>query len=110
MQRKYMEINNTNFKQEVEDYNGVVLVDFFAEWCGPCKMMLPVIAKVEEKYKDKEGVKVLKVDIDQAKEVAEKYNIMGVPTFMVFKGGNNVEEVSGVQSEEALIQLVEKNL
>jgi thioredoxin 1 len=105
-----MEINDQNFKQEVEDYNGIVLVDFFAEWCGPCKMMLPVVAKIEEKYKEKEGAKVLKVDIDQAKEVAERYNIMGVPTFMVFKDGKNIEEVSGVQSEEALIELIEKNL
>ena len=103
-----MELNDQNFKEEVEDFKGIVLVDFFATWCGPCKMMLPIIGDLEKDYKDKAGVKVFKLDTDQAKEVAGKYNIMGVPTFIIFKDGKNVEQVSGIQSKEALEELINK--
>lgn len=104
-----MELNDQNFKQEVEDFKGIVLVDFFAEWCGPCKMMLPIIGELEAEYKNNDEVKVGKLDTDQAKETAGKFEIMGVPTFMVFKEGKNVEQVSGIQSKEALEELINKH-
>jgi len=104
-----MQFTDQNFKQEVDDAKGVVLVDFFAEWCGPCKMMVPIIEELANEYKDK-GVKIGKLDIDENKEIAEKFNITGVPTFVLFKSGKIAEQKSGYCSKEDLEKMINKNL
>jgi len=104
-----MQLTNQNFKQEVEDNKGLVLVDFSALWCGPCKLMEPIIDELAEEYKDKD-ILISKLDIDEGAEVAEKYNVMSVPTFILFKGGEVVEQLTGYQSKEALEELINKNL
>jgi len=99
-------INSGEFKDEVLNSNDVVLIDFFAEWCGPCKMLSPI---VEELSKEMEGkAKVFKVDVDKSGDIAQKYGIMGVPTVIVFKNGTAVDKMVGFQPKEVLKSKVEQ--
>ena len=91
-----MILNNDNFENEVLNYEGKVLVDFYADWCGPCKIMSPVIDKIAEEKS--ESVKVGKVNVDDNPELAEKYGIMSIPTIIIFKNGNPVKTFVGVTS------------
>ena len=102
-------LNSSNFEQEVLKSESPVLVDFWAEWCGPCKMMGPVL---ESLVKEMEGkpVKIAKCNVDENFELAEKYNIMSIPAFKIFKGGEVVEEWVGAQSLEGLKEKLEKYL
>ncbi len=93
---------DSNFEQEVLKEQGLVLVDFFAVWCGPCKMMAPIMDKLAEAYKGK--VKIGKLDVDENQQVGEKYGIQSIPTLIFFKNGELVDKVVGFQSEEALKQ------
>jgi thioredoxin 1 len=90
------------FKEAGKD-NKAVLIDFFATWCGPCKMIAPKLEEMSKKYP---GVIVVKVDVDEAQDIAEKYGIQAMPTFMVFKNGSKVGEMVGadVGKLEALFQ------
>lgn len=101
-----MKITSENFEKEVLNSEVPVLVDFFATWCGPCKMMSPVI---EELAKEMEGkAKVYKVDTDKEQELAIKYGIMSIPTFIVFKNGEVSNIVVGMRDKEELIKLLNK--
>lgn len=94
------EFNVENFEEEVLKAEGTVLVDFFADWCGPCKMMSPIIEQISE-----EGIgnlKVGKVNVDDNGELAEKYNVMSIPTIVVFRGGMPVKGFVGVTSKEEI--------
>lgn len=104
-----MIFTNQNFKQEVEENKGLTLVDFFAEWCGPCKLMAPVIDELIEEYKGK-SVKIGKLNVDENKEIAEKYNIMGIPAIIIFKKGKVIEQLTGYQPKEMLKGLIDKNI
>jgi len=76
-------LDNSNFQSTLDEAKTPVLVDFFAEWCGPCQMAAPIIDKLAEDFKDK--MLIAKVDIDEAREVAMEYNVMSVPTVIIFK-------------------------
>ncbi|MCA4774958.1 thioredoxin [Wolbachia endosymbiont of Mansonella ozzardi] len=90
-------INDQNFKSEVTDYKGFVLVDFWAEWCGPCKSLMP---HVEQLAKDKKGkVKICKFNIDEGTEVPSKYGIQSIPTFVIFQNGKEVARKIGAISD-----------
>lgn len=93
-------INEQQFKTDVLDAKGVKLVDFFATWCGPCKMLAPVLEKLAPEFAGK--VDIYKVDIDQSQQLAAQYRVMSVPTLKVFKDGQVVETIVGLQSEGAL--------
>lgn len=101
-------INTNEFQTEVINNNGVVLVDFFATWCGPCKMVAPVLDALSTEMEGK--VTILKVDIDQSMELAQQYKIMSVPTMMVFKGGKAVETIMGFQPKESIKAKLEAHL
>lgn len=100
---------DSNFESEVLKSNAPVLVDFWAPWCGPCRMMGPI---VEELAKEMEGgkVKIGKVNVDENQTVAGQYNVMSIPTFLVFKDGKVVDQQVGGAAKEALKQLLEKHL
>lgn len=85
-----------------------VLVDFFAEWCGPCKVQSPILKEIAAEMGDK--VKVIKIDVDKNQQIASQYNIQGVPTLMLFKNGNTLWRQSGVSSKEELKHILKNNI
>ncbi|MFR2534389.1 MAG: thioredoxin [Clostridia bacterium] len=91
-------LTQANFEQEVLHSKVPVLVDFWATWCGPCKMMGPVVEQIEKEMGS--TVKIGKVNIDENTSLATKYNVMSIPTFMVFKDGKLVNSTVGVQDKE----------
>lgn len=96
--------DDTNFEAEVLGHTGTpVLVDFAATWCGPCKLLAPIVEKLADEFEGK--LKVGKVDIDQAPKVAAKYGIQSVPTVMVFEGGEKKASMVGVAKREKLVAL-----
>ncbi len=101
-------VTDSDFQAEVLDSKDVVLVDFFAEWCGPCQALMPILEELSGEMPS--GSKVVKVDVDQAPESSAKYGVMSIPTLKVFKEGKVVEETSGLQSKEALLAMVQKHL
>ena len=94
-------IDQTEFDNLVLNGKGVVLVDFFATWCGPCKALAPVLEEVAEQLKDKANI--YKVDIDQTQSLAQQYRVMSVPTMKIFKKGEVVEAIVGLQSKSVLL-------
>jgi thioredoxin 1 len=95
-------LNDQNFEAEALQAKKPVLVDFWAPWCGPCQMMGPVI---EELAKELEGKAIVaKLNVDENQATAEKYNVMSIPTFIIFKGGEIVEEISGAQTKAMLAE------
>ena len=99
-------INGNEFKDEVLNGNETVLVDFFATWCGPCKMLGPVVEELSTEMAGK--AKVYKVDVDKSPDIAGKYKITGVPTVMNFKNGAAVETMVGFQPKAVLKGKLEK--
>lgn len=93
------QFTDDNFDAEVTQAKGLVLVDFYAEWCGPCKMLGPII---EELASEQEGVKIGKVNVDDAPATAQKFGVMSIPTLIFFKDGEIVEQMVGMKSKEAL--------
>lgn len=100
-------VNTGNFRGAVEDNQGVVVVDFFATWCGPCKMLAPVFESVSEELNN---AKFVKVDIDESLELAQKFGISTVPTMMIFKDGKVVDKLVGFMPKESLKAKVEAHL
>lgn len=95
-----------NFEEEVLKSDVPVLVDMFATWCGPCKMMAPVVAQLAEEYE--ETVKVGKLDIDQNVDIVAQYKIMSVPTFLVIKDGEVKAKLIGAVSKEELVEAIDQ--
>ena len=93
-------INASEFKDLVLDSKGIVLVDFFATWCGPCKALAPTLEKLAPEFEGK--VNIYKVDIDKSQQLASQYRVMSVPTMKIFKDGEVVETIVGLQPESAL--------
>jgi len=93
-------LTDQNFKSEVLDSKVPVLVDFWAEWCGPCRMVAPVVEKIAKEYAGK--LKVGKVNVDDNSETPQKYGIQGIPTLILFKNGQVANQMVGFQSEDKL--------
>lgn len=104
-----MQIQTISTETTVEEFNkliaeGVVVVDFFATWCGPCKMLAPVLEEVSQQ---KESVRIIKVDVDAAPEIAAAYDVMSIPTLIKTIGGDAVTKVQGFMPAEGLIERLE---
>ena len=97
-------ITEQNFEEEVLKADKTVLIDFYADWCGPCKMMSPVIDEIAEEVG--ETVKVGKVNVDENMNLAQQFNIMSIPTIMVFKNGNVAKTFIGVTSKDEILSAV----
>lgn len=102
-------LTNENFDQEVLKAKEVVLVDFWAPWCGPCRMLGPVIAELAEEWGGK-GVRVGKVNVDENSSLAQQYNVMSIPTLIFFKNGKVVNQMVGAQVKEKIEQELNKLL
>lgn len=96
-------VNSSNFSDEVLKSDKPVLVDFWAEWCGPCKMLSPVVDQVAA---ENPGIKVCKVNVDEAQDIAMQYGIMSIPTLIVFNGGKAVDQSVGVIPKAAIEELI----
>ncbi len=101
-------VNNENFNQEVMAAKTLVLADFYATWCGPCKMLAPVLEEIEKKYFGK--IKVLKIDVDKEEELAVKYGITSIPTVIFFKNGGVVTSFAGYKAASEIEKIIEKHV
>ena len=97
-------LNEKNFEEEVVKSEKTVLIDFWASWCGPCRMMSPVVDEIAVEMKD--SVKVCKINIDEEQNLAVKYNVMSIPTFVVLKNGKEVGRTVGVQDKQEIIKML----
>ncbi|NLI68735.1 MAG: thioredoxin [Bacilli bacterium] len=99
-------VTDQNFAEKTAE--GLVLVDFWAPWCGPCKMIAPVLDEIDAEMGDK--VKILKLNVDENQETAGKFGVMSIPTLLLMKDGNIVDQVIGFQPKEALVNVINRHL
>jgi len=103
-----MEMTDSNFQQEVLSSDRPVLVDFWAEWCGPCKMIAPIVEELAHEYDGK--LKVGKVDVDSNQQVSMQFGVRSIPTLLIFKSGKVVEQVIGAVPKRLLAEKIAKHL
>jgi thioredoxin 1 len=103
-----VEINTNNFENEVVNNQGITVVDFFADWCGPCRKLGPILEEVEQELSSR--VKFTKINTDNNIEMARKYQVSGLPTLMVFKNGEPAERMVGLMPKSSIITNIEKHI
>jgi thioredoxin 1 len=103
-----LQADDTNFEAEVVQASGVVLVDFSATWCGPCKRLEPLVHEIADDYDGR--LKVVKVDIDKAPTIAAKFAVMAVPTLIFFRDGEVVDQLSGLVAKRVIAERIDKVL
>lgn len=99
------DVTDQNFSDAIKE--GLVLADFWAPWCGPCKMIAPVLEELDDEMGDQ--VKIVKLDVDENQETASKFGVMSIPTLIVFKDGEQVDQIVGFQPKEALVNTLKKH-
>lgn len=102
------EATDTNFSTDVAAASGLTMIDFWAEWCGPCRMLGPTIEAVADEYEGK--VKVFKMNVDNNPETPTKFHIRGIPTVIFFKNGQPVDQLVGNQPKDVIVQTIQKHL
>ncbi len=103
-----LHVSDDSFDQDVLNAQGIVLVDYWAEWCGPCKMIAPLLDAVAEEYKGR--LTVAKLNIDESPQTPQLYGVRGIPTLMIFKNGEVEATKVGALSKSQLIQFIEQNI
>lgn len=98
-------VSKSEFKKEVLDHQGVVFVDFYADWCGPCRMTGPVIDQLAEEMSE---IKFVKVNVDQNQELAGQYSVFSIPTFIIFKDGKPVSQFTGARDKQGFLEEINK--
>lgn len=104
-----IELNEQNFSNEIEKFPGVALVDFWAPWCGPCKMQGPIVEEISQELANQTQVKIAKLNVDDNQSIAEKHQVLSIPTLKIFKNGQVVEEMVGVQDKKSLLEKINKH-
>jgi thioredoxin 1 len=105
---KPVELTEETFEQEVLKATMPVLIDFWAAWCGPCKMIAPIVEELATEYEGK--LKIGKVDVDNNQKIAMQYGIRSIPTLLIFKGGKVVEQIVGAAPKKTLVEKLSKHL
>ncbi len=108
MSEHVREVSDTSFEEEVLQSDKPVLVDFWAAWCAPCRMVAPVVEAVADEYKD--SARVVKLNVDDNPSIAQRYGIKGIPTMILFRSGKEEERVVGATSRESLSRLIGKHV
>ena len=106
---KIVEITDQNFTEEIDSQTGLSMVDFWAAWCGPCRLIAPIVEKLAEEYAEG-GLRVGKLDVDQNPEVAGRFGVRSIPTILFFKDGEVVDKVVGVVPRTQLEERIQKHL
>ena len=106
MSERVREVSDQNFEQDVLQSERPVLVDFWAAWCAPCRMLAPTVEAVAEKYEG--AARVVKLNVDENPSVSQRYGIKGIPTLILFRGGREEERVVGATSKEAISRMIDK--
>ena len=106
MTEKILHLKESNFDQHIK--NGVALVDFFAQWCGPCRMLAPILEEIAEEMQNK--AVIAKVDIDEEVSLTSKFQITSVPTLIIFKDGKEFDRVIGLKDADSLKNIIQKAL
>jgi len=101
------EVNDQNFEEQVLKSSQPVLVDFWAEWCGPCRQLAPTLEAVAKKYEG--SARVVKLNVDDSGATAQRYGVRGIPTLILFKDGNEQERIIGVTGKENIARIIEKH-
>ena len=96
-------VNQNNFREEVVNSDRPVLIDFFAPWCGPCRMVVPIVEQIAE---EREDIKVVKINVDEEPELASQFRVMSIPTLVVFKDGVIVNQAVGARSKDAILAML----
>ena len=100
-----LKINGDQFQNEVLNHKGLVLVDFYADWCGPCKMTSPILEELSNEVKE---VKFVKINVDENPELASQYNVFSIPTFLIFKDGKIIHQFVGARGKDGFLAEIEK--
>src|SRR5215211_7047886 len=108
MSEHVKEVSDSSFEKDVLGSGKPVLVDFWAEWCAPCRMLAPTVDAVAEKYAG--SARVVKLNVDHNPAVSQKYGIKGIPTLILFKGGKEEERIVGATSKDAISRLIDKHV
>ena len=94
-------ITKENFNSEIEEFSGLAVIDLYADWCGPCRMLAPILAELEDEYPE---VKFCKINVDEQPELAKEFGIMSIPTLVVMKNGEISSREVGLRSKQAILE------